>query len=105
MVTHRLFDQLNVLGTKYFSFSFIHVGRLHASAFLPCSCLGTYYQLRLYEPSGSIGSYPSAQPRSYWFTSRCVASALLLPIPHAWEVLLEMLTVDRHWELDAIKLF
>jgi hypothetical protein len=27
MVTHRLFDRLNVLGTKYFSFSFIYVSR------------------------------------------------------------------------------
>jgi hypothetical protein len=110
MVTHRLFDRLNVLDMKYFSFSFIYVGRPHASAFFPCSCLGTYHQLRLYEPLGSVGSYPSAQPRlfliqgccSYQFTARCVASALLLTIPHAWEVLLEMLTVDHHCELDAI---
>jgi hypothetical protein len=31
---------------------------------------------------------------------------ILLPIlPHAWEVLLEMLAVDGHWELHTIQLF
>jgi hypothetical protein len=35
MVIHRLFARPNVLGTKYFSF--IYMGRLHVSAFLPCT--------------------------------------------------------------------
>jgi hypothetical protein len=35
MVVHRLFDQLNALGTKYF-FLYIYMGRLHVSALFPC---------------------------------------------------------------------
>jgi hypothetical protein len=43
MVIHRLPDQLDVLGTKYFSFSFIYVGQLHISAFFSCTHPGAYY--------------------------------------------------------------
>jgi hypothetical protein len=35
IVIHRLFARPNVLGTNYFSF--IYMGRLHVSAFLPCN--------------------------------------------------------------------
>jgi hypothetical protein len=34
-----------------------------------------------------------------------MTSALLLIDPHAWEVSLEMLTVDCHRELDTIQFF
>jgi hypothetical protein len=43
MVMHQLPDRLDVSGTKYFSFSFIYVGRLHVSAFLSCTLPGAYY--------------------------------------------------------------
>jgi hypothetical protein len=45
MVIHRLFNRLKVLSTRYFSFSFIYVGRLHVSAFFPYTRPGTYRQL------------------------------------------------------------
>src|SRR3954467_9617476 len=36
----------------------------------------------------------------------CIGPHVLLSIiPHAWEIFLEMLTVDRHWEFYAVQLF
>jgi hypothetical protein len=46
MVVHRLSDQLNALGIKYFSFSFIYMDRLHVSALFPCTQLYVYHRLR-----------------------------------------------------------
>src|SRR3954469_17689387 len=43
-----------------------------------------------------------------FFSGRFHASAphvLLSILPHAWEISLEMLTVDRHWEFYAVQLF
>jgi hypothetical protein len=34
----------------------------------------------------------------------CTIGCLLSIIPHAGEILLEMLTVDSYWELDTIQL-
>jgi hypothetical protein len=34
----------------------------------------------------------------------CTIGCLLFIIPHAGEILLEMLTIDSYWELDTVQL-
>jgi hypothetical protein len=38
------------------------------------------------------------------YSLMCAIGYLLSIVPHAGEILLEMLTVDSYWELDAVQL-
>jgi hypothetical protein len=38
------------------------------------------------------------------YSLMCTIGCLLSIVPHAGEILLEMLTVDSYWELDTVKL-
>jgi hypothetical protein len=51
--------------------------------------------------------FPKSQEfkKIYWPISCIALHILLLVIPHALEVLLEMLAIDSYWELHPIQLF
>jgi hypothetical protein len=44
------------------------------------------------------------QPPSL-YSLMCAIGYLLSIVPHAGEILLEMLTIDNYWELDTVQLF
>jgi hypothetical protein len=56
--------------------------------------------LYIYTPFSADSTY---QPPSL-YSLMCTIGCLLSIVPHAREILLEMLTVDSYWELDTVQL-
>jgi hypothetical protein len=60
--------------------------------------------LVFYWPISCIGPHISLSIIFYWPIS-CIGPHISLSIiPHAWEIFLEMLTVDSHWEFHTVQL-